>query len=58
MTNNRGKFQLTERTHSQVPGQPTDSNRAARREIKRQQQRQQRKRPFARIAKNGFGGDS
>lgn len=37
------------------PGQPTDSNRAARREIKRQQQRQQRERPLARIAKNGFG---
>ena len=38
------------------PGQLTDSNRAARREIKRQQQREQRERPFARVAKNGFGG--
>lgn len=38
-------------------GQPTDSNRSARREMQRQVQRQQQEDPWRRVARNGFGGD-
>lgn len=40
------------------PAEKINSDRSARREFARQQKREQRQRPFARVAKNGFGGDN